>query len=100
MPRAVFAHLRRGPADAGLCVTVRRHGALMNWNLVERDWSKLKGRAKQRWGKLSEQQLTSIAGNRTHLLSRIRETYQLTAAESETQLADWQSSLSAGRPIT
>lgn len=72
----------------------------MNWNLVERDWSKLKGRAKQRWNKLSEQQLTSIAGNRTHLLARIRETYQLSAAESETQLSDWQASLSAGRTIS
>lgn len=65
----------------------------MNWDQIERDWIQLRGRAKQRWSKLSEQQLTAIAGNRTHLLSRIRETYQLTGEETEAQLVDWQARL-------
>jgi uncharacterized protein YjbJ (UPF0337 family) len=65
----------------------------MTWDQIQRDWAQLKGRAKQRWSKLSEEQLTSIAGNRIHLVSRIRETYQLSTDETEAQLAEWQKRL-------
>ena len=52
---------------------------------------------KQRWTKLGEEQLTAIAGNRTHLLSRIRETYQL-SRETEAQLSEWQQRLQPKEP--
>jgi uncharacterized protein YjbJ (UPF0337 family) len=65
----------------------------MDWNQIERDWVQLKGRVKQRWTKLSEEQLTAIAGRRVHLVSRIQETYQLSRQETEGQLAEWQARL-------
>lgn len=65
----------------------------MGWDEVQRNWTQLKGRVKQRWAKLSEEQLTAIAGRRVHLVSRIQETYHLTREETERQLADWQTRL-------
>jgi uncharacterized protein YjbJ (UPF0337 family) len=65
----------------------------MTWDQIERDWAQLKGQAKQRWAKLSEEQLTAIRGRRVHLVSRIQETYHLTREETERQLAAWQTRL-------
>ena len=62
----------------------------MNWDEIQRDWTHLKGRVKQRWSKLGEEQLTAIAGKRAALLARIQETYHLTREETEAQLAEWQ----------
>ncbi len=65
----------------------------MTWDEVQLNWTQLKGRVKHRWTKLSEEQLTAIAGRRVHLASRIQETYKLTREEAERQLADWQARL-------
>jgi uncharacterized protein YjbJ (UPF0337 family) len=65
----------------------------MNWDQIQRNWDQLKGQAKLRWSKLGEEQLASIAGRRALLASRIREVYQLSDAETESQLLAWQDSL-------
>jgi len=70
----------------------------MNWDEVERDWTQLKGRVKQRWSKLGEEQLTAIGGKRKALAARIQETYHLTREETEAQLADWQAGLRSRIP--
>ena len=67
----------------------------MNWDEIQRDWTHLKGRVKQRWSKLGEEQLTAIGGRRAALAARIKETYHLTREETEAQLDDWQASLEA-----
>ena len=36
----------------------------MDWNRVEGNWKQLKGRAKQQWGKLTDDDLTMVAGRR------------------------------------
>ncbi len=65
----------------------------MNWDEIERNWTQLKGRVKQRWTKLGEEQLTAIAGKRKPLVARIQETYHLSREETEAQLDDWQARL-------
>jgi len=39
----------------------------MDWNRVEGNWKQLKGRAKQQWGKLTDDDLTASAGRRDEL---------------------------------
>ena len=62
----------------------------MNWDRIQVNWRQYKVSVKQRWGKLTEEQLIGIAGKRDHLASRIREAYGITKEETETQLFDWQ----------
>ncbi len=62
----------------------------LNWDRIEKNWRRFKVNAKQRWDKLSEQQLDAIAGRRTVLAGRIQETYAMTREDTERQLADWQ----------
>jgi uncharacterized protein YjbJ (UPF0337 family) len=62
----------------------------LNWDRIEKNWRRFKVNAKQRWEKLSEQQLDAIAGRRGVLAGRIQETYGMTREDTERQLADWQ----------
>lgn len=65
----------------------------MNWDRIERDWNRFKVSAKQRWDKLTEQQLNAIAGRRPLLAGRIRDAYALSTEDVEKQLFDWQAGL-------
>ena len=69
----------------------------MNWDRIQANWSEFRVSAKQRWAKLGELQLRAIDGRRELLASRIRETYGLSAQETEDQLRDWQGQLGAQR---
>jgi len=47
----------------------------MNWDQVEGHWRQMKGRVKERWGKLTDDDLDRIEGNRDRLVGRIQERY-------------------------
>jgi len=62
----------------------------MDWSRIEAKWGEYRTRAKQRWDKLSQEQISNTRGNRAYLARRIQEAYALTANEAERQVADWQ----------
>ena len=62
----------------------------MNWNRIQDNWGQFRVAAKQRWAKLGESQLLAIGGRRELLARRIRETYGISAQETEDQLVEWQ----------
>lgn len=72
----------------------------VNWDLIERDWKRFKVAAKQRWTKLSEEQLHAIAGRRPLLAGRIRDVYAVSMDEAERQLSDWQAGVADGASRT
>lgn len=65
----------------------------MIWDTIEKDWKRFKVDAKQRWNKLTEQQLEAIRGRRSVLAGRIQDTYDISAEDTERQLLDWQAGL-------
>lgn len=58
----------------------------MNWDLVAGNWKQLKGRVKERWGKLTDQDLTAIEGKREQLLGKLQERYGIAKEEAEAEL--------------
>jgi uncharacterized protein YjbJ (UPF0337 family) len=62
----------------------------MNWDTIEGNWKQFKGKAKEQWGKLTDNQLDVIAGKRERLVGTIQEAYGITKDQSEKQLAAWQ----------
>jgi uncharacterized protein YjbJ (UPF0337 family) len=50
----------------------------MNWDRIEGNWKQFKGQVKEQWGKLTHDQLDTIAGKRDDLVGRIQETYGIT----------------------
>lgn len=61
----------------------------MNWEQIEGKWNQLKGAVKQRWGKLTDDDLDLIAGKKDELLGKLREKYGITKEEAEKQLEQW-----------
>ncbi|WP_084567755.1 CsbD family protein [Mesorhizobium sp. LSJC268A00] len=47
----------------------------MDWNRVEGNWKQFKGKVKEQWGKLTDDDLDRIAGNRDQLEGTIQERY-------------------------
>ena len=42
----------------------------MDWNRVEGNWKQVKGKVKEKWGKLTDDDLTAINGRRHQLEAR------------------------------
>ena len=66
----------------------------MNWDRIEGNWQQAKGKVKQRWGKLTDDQLAVINGQRDILAGKLQEAYGLSKDEVDRQIRDWESSLS------
>jgi uncharacterized protein YjbJ (UPF0337 family) len=61
----------------------------MNWDRIEGNWKQLKGKARQQWGKLTDDDLDVIAGKKDELLGKIQERHGIARDEAERQLQDW-----------
>jgi uncharacterized protein YjbJ (UPF0337 family) len=61
----------------------------VNWDQIADNWKHLKGRAKEHWARLTEDDLTYINGRRDELIGRVRARYGLGQADAERQVKDW-----------
>jgi uncharacterized protein YjbJ (UPF0337 family) len=59
--------------------------ALMNWDQVEGKWNQYKGKVKEKWGKLTDDDLHVINGRRQQLVGKIQERYGLAKEVAEKQ---------------
>jgi uncharacterized protein YjbJ (UPF0337 family) len=65
----------------------------MDWTRVEGNWKQMKGRAKERWGKLTDDDLTVIAGRRDQLEGMIQERYGYAKERARREIEDWYRSM-------
>jgi uncharacterized protein YjbJ (UPF0337 family) len=63
----------------------------MNTDQIKGSWKQLKGKIKEKWGKLTDDDLTVIAGERDQLLGKLQERYGYTKEQAEKELARQQS---------
>lgn len=61
----------------------------MNWDQVQGKWKQLMGDAKRHWGKLTDDDLQVVAGDRQRLVGKIQERYGVTKEEADKQVDDW-----------
>lgn len=62
----------------------------MNSDIIQGKWEQVKGEVIKQWGKLTDDTLTEINGNRTKLLGKIQETYGVAQDEAERQVSEWE----------
>jgi uncharacterized protein YjbJ (UPF0337 family) len=60
----------------------------MNQDIIQGKWTQLKGSLKAQWGKLTEDDLARLDGNRQYLIGRLQERYgwQKDKAEQEIEM--------------
>jgi uncharacterized protein YjbJ (UPF0337 family) len=61
----------------------------MNQDRIEGNWLQFKGKVKEQWGKLTDDDLDVIAGKRDQLLGKLQERHGLTLEEAEKQVTTW-----------
>ena len=62
----------------------------MDWNRVEGNWKQFKGKVKEQWGKLTDDDLDVIAGRRDQLLGRIQQRHGLARDEADREVQAWE----------
>jgi uncharacterized protein YjbJ (UPF0337 family) len=65
----------------------------MNWDQIAGNWKQVKGVVRERWGKLTDDDVDVIAGKRDILLGKIQEKHGIAREEAEKQLKAWEASL-------
>jgi uncharacterized protein YjbJ (UPF0337 family) len=72
----------------------------MDWNFVEATWSHFRDEIHANWGRLTCGHLDMIAGGRSRLASKIRETYGVTGEEAERQIKSFEARNQHPRPAS
>ena len=64
----------------------------MNHDRIQGRWKQWKGKVREQWGKLTDDDLDVIAGRRDQLLGRIQQRHGVAHDEAERQVSDWERS--------
>jgi len=64
----------------------------MDWNRVEGDWKRMKGKVKEQWGLLTDDDLTAIGGRKDQLEGKIQERYGYGKDQVRKEIESWFSS--------
>ena len=62
----------------------------MNPDRIRGQWKQVKGRLKEQWGRLTDDDLDVIAGKRDQLLGRIQERHAVAKDEAEKQVRSFE----------
>ncbi|MEY8713444.1 hypothetical protein A9B99_21080 [Mangrovibacter phragmitis] len=62
----------------------------MNMTEISGDWKIIKGKVKEEWGKLTDDDLDVIEGKRDQLVGRIQERYGYAKERAEEEVAAWE----------
>ena len=62
---------------------------MMNKDEISGNWKQLKGKAKEQWGKLTDDDMTVIEGKRDQLVGKIQERYGYAKDQAEKEVSDW-----------
>jgi uncharacterized protein YjbJ (UPF0337 family) len=61
----------------------------MNWDQIEGKWKQVKGKAQEKWGDLTDDDLDRVAGKRDQMVGLVQEKYGKAKAEAEREVDDW-----------
>jgi len=65
----------------------------MNWDQIEGNWKQFTGKVKAQWGKLTDDDLTTIKGKRDELSGILQERYGYAKEKAEKELDNFSRSL-------
>jgi uncharacterized protein YjbJ (UPF0337 family) len=63
----------------------------MNWDTIAGDWKSAKGKLREKWGELTDDDLDSIAGKRDQLIGAIQKRYGKAKDAVEKEVSEYES---------
>ena len=61
----------------------------LNWDKMKGQWKEFRGKAKQRWGKLTDDDLTQAEGKREQLEGALQERYGMAKAKAKAEVEEF-----------
>jgi len=61
----------------------------MDWNRIEGNWKQFTGSAKEKWGKLTDDDLNVIEGRREQLEGKLQQRYGYNKDQIRKDVDDW-----------
>ncbi|RLT27134.1 MAG: CsbD family protein [Chloroflexi bacterium] len=65
----------------------------MNWDEISGNWKQLQGKAREKWGDLTDDDMTKIGGKKDQLVGTLQEKYGHTKEAAGQAADDWAESL-------
>jgi len=62
----------------------------MNTDQIKGNWKQLIGKAKEKWGRLTDNDWQIVEGKRDQLVGKVQERYGIAREEAERQVADFE----------
>jgi uncharacterized protein YjbJ (UPF0337 family) len=67
----------------------------MNWRQVEGKWTQLKGDAKSRWARLTDDDIKAVGGQFDRLVGKVMERYGMKKEQAHKDIAEWVDNVTA-----
>jgi uncharacterized protein YjbJ (UPF0337 family) len=64
-----------------------------NWDKISGQWKQFSGDVKTKWGKLTDDELLQVNGNREILAGKLQERYGIAKDEANRQIDKWADNL-------
>jgi uncharacterized protein YjbJ (UPF0337 family) len=61
----------------------------MNDDILQGKWAQLKGKVKEQWGKLTDDEIDQLDGKKAQLVGRVQERYGIARDQAERDVDDW-----------
>jgi len=61
----------------------------MNWDQIKGNWKQVTGKVKEKWGDLTDDELTKTAGQRDQMLGLLQQRYGFAKDRAERELDDF-----------
>ena len=61
----------------------------MSWDVIAGNWKQLTGKVKEQWGKLTDDDITKIAGKRDQLEGSLQEKYGYEKDKASAEVDRW-----------
>jgi len=62
----------------------------VNWDIVEGNWKQFKGKMREKWGKLTDDDWNTVAGKKDQLIGKLQERYGYSRDQAEKDYTDWE----------
>jgi uncharacterized protein YjbJ (UPF0337 family) len=67
----------------------------MNWDQIQGKWKQFAGRFREKWGKLTDDDLQVIGGKKDQLVGKIQERYGMAREQAQREVDDYVNTLRA-----
>jgi uncharacterized protein YjbJ (UPF0337 family) len=61
----------------------------MNWDVLKGQWKQMTGKLKAKWGKLTDDDLTTIGGKKDEFLGKLQERYGYQKDQAEKEVDEF-----------